>query len=135
MAKISLKKYGYLDSANKVHSLINELKTKNVRLTAELKARIVGKMQSKEAWACWNNRFGELEVLETNRDLANNLISTNGQTKGRSKRNRGNRKKRSNMLINNRRKLDPNSANYNVELLKTGLRDKFKEYDYDLSDW
>lgn len=44
-------------------------------------------------------------------------------------------KKRSNMLVNNGRKLDPNSANYNADLLKAGLRDKFKEYDYDLSDW
>lgn len=133
MAKISLKKYGYLDTEKKVHSLINELKMKNVKLTAELKARIVGKLQSKEAWACWGNRFGELEVPENNNGFANNAISTSGQTKGRRGIKRGYGKKRSN--ISNGRKLDPNSANYNVDLLKAGLKDTFKGYDYDLSDW
>lgn len=135
MAKISLKKYGYLDSANKVHALINELKMKNVKLTTELKARIVGKLQSKEALACWGKRFGELDEPVNNRGLANNIISMNGQTKGRGYKNKGYSKKKSNMLVNHGRKLDPNSANYNVELLKSGLKDTFNEYDYDLSDW
>lgn len=133
MAKISLKKYGYLDSAKKVHSLIDELKMKKVKLTTELKARIVGKLQSKEALACWGNRFGELEVPENNRGLANSMISTSGQAKVMRGKKWGYGKKRSN--INNGGKLDPNSANYNVDLLKAGLKDTFKGYDYDLSDW
>lgn len=31
--------------------------------------------------------------------------------------------------------IDPNSSDYNNQLLKANLRDKFKGYDYGLSDW
>ena len=31
--------------------------------------------------------------------------------------------------------VDPNSSDYNNQLLKANLRDKFKGYDYGLSDW
>ena len=39
--------------------------------------------------------------------------------------------------INNNRQeiIDTNSADYNNQLLKANLRDKFKGYDYGLSDW
>jgi hypothetical protein len=135
MAKFPLKKYGYLDSANKVNLLINELRMKNIKLTAELKARIVGLIQSKEALNCWRDRFCEFDVPQTCKGTADSLVLTNGQTKTSSKRKHGKMKRKSKMMVNNERKVDPNSANYNFELLKVGLKDKFKDYDYGLSDW
>lgn len=43
------------------------------------------------------------------------------------------RKKRSSK--NNTRIVDPNSSNYETDLLKENLKSKYKDYDYGLSDW
>lgn len=138
MAKLSsfIKSLGYLDSAKKVNLLINELKVRNVRLTMELKARLVGKIQSKDALNCWRDRFHELDVpipKERKEDMIV-IPSPNHTKKGKIKKGKTKAKKES-IQINNGRKLDPNSANYHTDLMKEGLRSKFKDYNYDLSDW
>lgn len=43
--------------------------------------------------------------------------------------------KKKSVLLNNGRKLDPNSINYDSEYLKAELKNKYKDYDYGLSDW
>lgn len=135
MAKVSLKKFGYLDSAKKVHTLITYLKTMKVILTTELKARIVGKIQGKDALNCWRERSKELEVPkpEEPKEVINVIqYPTQTITSGyKGKRKRRNKKG----LVNNGINVDPNSANYDAELMKAELRNKFKDYNYDLSDW
>jgi hypothetical protein len=139
MAKLYsfIKSLGYLDSAKKVNLLINELKARNVKLTMELKARLVGKIQSKDALNCWRDRFHELNVpipKEQKEEII--VIKSPKQTKTKSKNKQGKTKaKKESIQISNGRKLDPNSANYHSDLMKEGLRSKFKDYNYDLSDW
>lgn len=135
MAKLSsfIKSLGYLDSAKKVHSLINELKMRNVKLTMELKARLVGKIQGKEALNCWRARYCEIGVPDLKKKENDNILITPSK-QSHSKKRKGMTKKKS-VLLNNGRKLDPNSINYDSEYLKAELKNKYKDYDYGLSDW
>ena len=43
------------------------------------------------------------------------------------------RKKRSSK--NKSQMIDPNSSNYETDLLKENLKNKYKDYEYGLSDW
>ena len=137
MAKFPLKKYGYLVSAKKVLSLINELKNKNVKLTAELKARIVGKIQGKEALNFWREHFCELDTpeLESKPEPSKKYIKDINTSSVHKSKKRNKWKWRKNNVVENGPQVDPNSSNYETDLLKENLKSKYKDYDYGLSDW
>ncbi len=132
MAKISLKKYGYLVSPNKVLSLINELKAKRVKLTAELKARIVGKIQGKDALNFWREHYCELDTPEPKPQKTPPIRDTYISSPKKSNKRK---KRRNNNVVGNGPKIDPNSSNYHSDLMKAELKKKYEDYDYGLSDW
>ena len=139
MAKLSafLKNLGYITSAAKVNRLVDEIKRCGIVLTDELNARISGRIIGREAIACWMNRKNnELEKVSTiykksnyqqNASFQQNIKTNTTNGKKRRRRRKG--------VVNSRPQINPNSASYESDVLKASLKNKYKGYDYDLSDW
>ena len=123
-----------LDSVTKINQLIAAIKKAGGVITKDDKVMIYLKIINHEAKKLWLEKAQtELTILpSTNKEKSYNEILKGPTCNKQTPKHKGKKKDKAKKC---HRIIDPNSSDYNSQLLKENLRSKFSGYDYGLSDW
>ena len=123
-----------LDSVTKINQLIAAIKKAGGAITKDDKVMIYLKIINHEAKKLWLEKAqAELIILpSTNKEKSYNEILKGPSSNKQPPKHKGKKKDKAKK---GHRIIDPNSSDYNSQLLKENLRSKFSGYDYGLSDW
>lgn len=120
-----------LDSIAKVNSLIDAIKKTGGVISAEDKINVYLKIWDpslKSYWAAKCQRELRITYLSPKQEKTS-IKKKKNKNKPHSLGNPVERKKRTHGII------DPNSSDYNNQVLKETLKSRYADYEYGLSDW
>lgn len=120
-----------LDSIAKVNSLIDAIKKNGGVISAEDKINVYLKIWDpslKSYWAAKCQRELRITYLSPKQEKTS-IKKKKNKNKPHSFGNPVERKKRTHGII------DPNSSDYNNQVLKETLKSRYADYEYGLSDW
>lgn len=123
-----------LDSITKINQLLAAIKKAGGVITKDDKIMIYLKIINHDAKKLWLEKAqAELIILpSTNKERSYNEVLTAASSKKQTPKHKDKKKDKAKK---GHRIIDPNSSDYDNQLMKENLRSKFSEYDYGLSDW
>ncbi len=123
-----------LDSVTKINQLIAAIKKAGGVITKDDKVMIYLKIINHEAKKLWLEKSQAELIILPSTNIEKSYIDI---LKGTSckKQTAKHKRKKKDKAIKGHRIIDPNSSDYNSQLLKENLSSKFSGYDYGLSDW